>query len=86
MDPKSELVTLLEERTRSHFERRRRRLQRIPLSVVPVALEKDRKGEPLTLQEYIASHLGFMPGELERLEQEAGDDRRANYGPGPNQS
>jgi len=31
-------------------------------------IAKARKGEPLTLDEYIASHLGFLPGECERLE------------------
>lgn len=76
MKPKAELLILLEERTLSNFERRRRRLLRIPMSVVTVAVEKARKGQPLTLQEYIASHLGFLPGELERLEKQTGRQRK----------
>ena len=63
MTDKIELVMLLQERTLSNWERRKRRLERIPLAVAAEALIKARKGEPLTEQEYIASHLGFLPGE-----------------------
>jgi len=38
------------------------------MDVVLLGVAKARKGEPLTLEEYIASHLGFLPGECERLE------------------
>jgi hypothetical protein len=62
-----ELAMLLQERTLSNWERRKRRLERIPLSVVTEAIRKARKGEPLTLEGYIASHLGFLPGELESM-------------------
>jgi hypothetical protein len=62
---KEELVRLLEVRTMSSFERRKRRLQSIPLDVVPEALTRARKGLPLTTEQYIASHLGFLPGERE---------------------
>ena len=71
MDPRSELVMLLQERTLSNFERRKRRLQRIPMDVVVSGVTKARKGEPLTREEYVASHLGFLPGERERLERRA---------------
>jgi hypothetical protein len=64
MTHKLELVRLLQERTLSNWERRKRRLERIPLAVAAEALIKARKGEPLTEQEYIASHLGFLPGEI----------------------
>lgn len=63
MTHKIELARLLQERTRSNWERRKRRLERIPLDVVAEALIKARKGEPLTEQEYIAANLGFLPGE-----------------------
>jgi hypothetical protein len=62
---KEELAYLLEVRTMSSFERRKRRLQSIPLDVVPEALTRARKGLPLTTEQYIASHLGFLPGERE---------------------
>lgn len=61
---KVELVSLLQERTLSNFERRKRRLEGIPLDITAEALIKARDGEPLTEQEYIASHLGFLPGEI----------------------
>ena len=63
MPYKIELVRLLEEGTLSNWERRKQRVKRIPLDVAAGALIKARKGEPLTEQEYIASHLGFLPGE-----------------------
>jgi hypothetical protein len=66
---KVELAKLLEEATLSNFERRKRRLARIPMDVVVSGLLKisrDR-GEPLTLEEFIGTHLGFLPGERERL-------------------
>jgi hypothetical protein len=62
---KEELACLLEVRNISSFERRKRRLQSIPLDVVPEALTRARKGLPLTTEQYIASHLGFLPGERE---------------------
>ncbi len=60
---KIELIRLLKERTLSSFERRNRRLQRIPLDVVGEAITKARKGERLTEQEYLVVNLGFLPGE-----------------------
>ena len=62
---KEELVRLLEVRTMSSFERRKRRLQSIPLDLLPEALNRARDGLPLTKEQYIASHLGFLPGEME---------------------
>jgi hypothetical protein len=50
---KRELASLLEYRTLSDFQRRKRRLLAIPLSVVPEALERARKGLPLTTEQYI---------------------------------
>lgn len=73
MDPKSELVRLLEERSLSHPERRQRRLRRIPGPVITAALEKSWQHcgspDPLTLtrDEYVALSLGWLPGELEQL-------------------
>ena len=64
MPYKIELVRLLEEGTLSNWERRKQRVKRIPLNVAAAGLIKARKGEPLTEQEYIASHLGFLPGEI----------------------
>ena len=49
---------------RSNPDRRGRQLQLIPMSIGGVAVEKARKGQPLTLEEYVASHVGFLPGEL----------------------
>jgi hypothetical protein len=65
---KEELVRLLEERTLSNFERRKRRLQSIPLDILPEALNRARDGLPLTREQYIASHVGFLPeeGEMEK--------------------
>ena len=62
---REELVMLLEERTLSHFERRRRRrrLQTIRPDVRVPALQRARTGKPLTLEEYVAVNLGFLPGE-----------------------
>jgi hypothetical protein len=60
---KEELVRLLEVRSLSNFERRKRRLQSVPLDVIPEALNRARAGLPLTTEQYIASHLGFLPGE-----------------------
>jgi hypothetical protein len=60
---------LLEERRLSNFERRKRRLKRIPMEVTTCGLLKisrDR-GEPLTLEEYISTHAGFLPCEWEPL-------------------
>ncbi len=58
---KRELAALLEYRSLSDFERRKRRLLAIPVGVVAEALERHRKGLPLTTEQYIASHLGFLP-------------------------
>ena len=72
MDPRSELVLLLEERTLSHRERCKRRLQRIPGPVIMAALEKswshshDSGPLILTREEYIAVSFGSLPEELEQ--------------------
>lgn len=58
---KRELARLLEYRTLLDFQRRKRRLLAIPLSVVPEALERARKGLPLTTEQYIAANLGRLP-------------------------
>ena len=64
MNPKLDLAMLLEERTKSNWERRKRRLELIPLEGVAVAIERARKGLPLTLEQYVVANLGFLPGEL----------------------
>ena len=58
---KRELASLLEYRALSDFERRKRRLLAIPFTVVIEAFERDREGLPLSTEQYIASHLGFLP-------------------------
>jgi hypothetical protein len=68
MTLRQELAALLEERTLSNWERRKRRLRLIPTEAIVSGLLKARKGEPQTLEEYIGSHLGFLPGERERIE------------------
>jgi hypothetical protein len=65
---KEELVRSLEVRTMSNFERRKRRLQSIPLDTIPEALNRARDGLPLTTDQYIAAHLGFLPGEMEEAQ------------------
>ena len=62
------LLRLFEFRGLSPFERRKRRLQSIPLDVAAKALENARKGLPLSTEQYIAANLGFLPGEREALE------------------
>jgi hypothetical protein len=68
MTPKLELVMVLQERSFSNWERRKRRLERIPLEVAAEGMIKAMKGQPLTLEEYIGANLGFLPGERERIE------------------
>ena len=74
---KVELVTLLEERLLSNFERRRRRMQaawdRLKESgrMLAWAVEKDRKHGDLSIDEYLVTHLGFRPAEREQLEEES---------------
>lgn len=63
MTVRQELAALLEERTLSLWERRGRRLKCIPPDVVYSGISKARKREPLTLAEFVASHLGFLPDE-----------------------
>jgi hypothetical protein len=79
MTLRQELAALLEERTLSNWERRKRRLKLIPTEVVVSGLAKARKGEPQTLEEYIGSHLGFLPGERERIEKQAAEGRGKNW-------
>jgi hypothetical protein len=68
MTPREELVTLLEERTLSHFERRKRRLQRIPWPVRVSALRKGReRDQRVTREEWIVLHLGWVPEEREQM-------------------
>jgi len=64
-----ELVMLLEERKLSNFERRKRRLQAIPLNVVIEAFSQAKRGLPLTTEQFAAINLGFLPGEREALEE-----------------
>lgn len=68
MTHKLELVMLLQERMLSNWERRQRRLERIPAAVAAAGMIKGLKGQPLTLEEYIGANLGFLPGERERIE------------------
>jgi hypothetical protein len=63
MNYKLELLMLLEERALSNFQRRKRRLEQIPAAVAAAGLIKARKGEPLTLEEYIGANFGFLPDE-----------------------
>jgi hypothetical protein len=97
MTVREELALLLEERTRSLWERRRRRLQRIPKGVLTSALNKAWKAskakresvhggpayageiQPLTLDEYIVLHFGFLPGERD-LELRLRRDRGCEQG------
>ena len=61
---KVELLELLEQRywaTSNDWKARKRRLEGIPMSTVVAALQKARKGEPLTREEYMAANLGFTP-------------------------
>ena len=58
---KRELVRLLEYRALSDFEKRKRRLLAIPVSVAAEALIRARKTLPLTTEQYIAVNLGFLP-------------------------
>ncbi len=67
-EERTELVRLLEERNLSEWERRKRRLESIPIEVVAEALTRARLGKPLTLEQYVASHLGFLPGEKPKAE------------------
>jgi len=78
MTAREELVMLLEERTLSHFERRKRRLARIPSSVRSSALRKawknrhcwEKEGQErlrVTRDEWIVLHLGWLPEEREKL-------------------
>jgi hypothetical protein len=68
MTAREELVMLLEERTLSHFERRKRRLQRISwpvtLSAIRNGWESDRR---VTREEWIVIHMGWVPEEREQL-------------------
>ena len=63
MTPRQELVALLEERTLPLWERRRRRLKRIGVHGLAEAIEKERKGLPLTLEEFVVASMGFLPDE-----------------------
>ena len=74
MTLRQELVALLEERTSSNWDRRGRRLERLSPGRIYTSVSKARRGEPLTLEEYIVSHLGFLPGERERLEQREAEE------------
>jgi hypothetical protein len=59
-----ELLRLFEAGKISQWELRKRRLELVPLEAIPEALERDRRGLALTDQQYCASHLGFMSGEV----------------------
>lgn len=62
-EEKFELVKLLEERTLSSFQRRKRRLMEIPLEGLAEAIHRNRLGLPCSRQQFIATHLGFTPEE-----------------------
>jgi hypothetical protein len=80
---KLELAMLLEERRLSNFERRKRRLARTPLEVVTSGLLKisRERGEPLTLEEYIGTHLGFFRAGESASKDYASKDCRARRDP-----
>jgi hypothetical protein len=87
MTPKEVLVMLLEERTLSHFERRKRRLERIPWPVRSSALRKGwARDKHVTREEWIVLHLGWVPEEREQmiqfLESKGGYSRCRNCGRG----
>lgn len=73
MTLREELVLLLGERTRPHRERRRERLKRVRPGVLLSAVTKawnarnGAKHEPLTLEEFIVVHLGWLPQEREQF-------------------
>ena len=75
-EEKEELCQLLEERTMSDWERRRRRLLAAQARLFGVdkhgmpsndgvgeLLERARKGMPLSDDQYAVINLGFLPGE-----------------------
>jgi hypothetical protein len=64
VNPRLELALLLEEKLKSSWERRKARLESIPVETVGPALARQREGLPLTLEEYVVTHLGFLPTEL----------------------
>ena len=63
-EEKQELMELLEVRTLSNFEKRKRRLQQVPTESIADAINRARRGLPLTRQQFIATHLGFTPEEF----------------------
>lgn len=76
-DEKIELIQLLEERTLSDFERRKRRMRAAEsrlwgvdgksqpiLSGLAELWAKTRKRQPLTRDEYIVVNFGLLPGEI----------------------
>jgi len=84
MNLRQELAALLEERTLSHFERRKRRVARIPWSVRVSAPKKSREGDQrVPREEWIVLHRGWVPEERKQLIQffeSKGDKRRPNCG------
>ena len=81
-DEKLELAKLLEFQTLSHFEKRKRRFRAAQIRLCggvdnngdprmteefAVAIAKARNGGPPTRDEYIVTHFGFLPGEIERM-------------------
>jgi hypothetical protein len=81
-DEKQELAKLLEFHTLSHFEKRERRFRAAQIRLcggvdkngdprmmeeLAVAIAKARNGRPLTRDEYIVTHFGFLPGEIESM-------------------
>jgi hypothetical protein len=63
-EEKRELMHLLEERTLSSFERRKRRLLEIPMSNIYEALSRSRAGLALTKEQFIVASMGFTPEEV----------------------
>jgi hypothetical protein len=68
VDPRSELVMLLEGANANALERRKRRLQRIAGPVRMSALEKGwKRDKRVTREEWIVLHFGWVPEEREQL-------------------
>jgi len=63
---REELVMLLEERTLPPLREAPATVQTIRPDVRVPALQKARTGKPLSLEEYAAVNLGFLPGECPR--------------------
>lgn len=62
-EEREELLELLTVRTLPDFDRRKKRLESLGLEGVAEALNRARFGLPLTREQFILSHGGFLPEE-----------------------